>query len=543
MTLICTPIMVQDEASALRDAGRARNSGADLVEYRLDEFFSGSGGEAEISRVVRLVSESPLPCIATCRPAWEGGHYDGDEDARVSLFERLGTAFGEREKPPRYIDIELSTLARSANIRQKVRLAVEHPEQLRDLSTSLILSLHDFQGRPADLSRRLLAMRAEAAAKVLKIAYRARSLRDNVELFELLAHQDRPTIALGMGEFGVLSRVLAPKFGGFLTYASLRPETVTAPGQPTVRELISLYRFRQISKATAVYGVVGFPVSQSLSPLVHNAGFEAVGHDGVYLPLPIAEGYESLKATVLELLHYTALGLRGLSITHPHKEHILRLARESGWEVDPVAEALGAANTLAVEGDVVRIFNTDVLAVREAMGPALGGIVGKRVSIVGAGGAARAAAFALAEAGGRVSVFARAKERAERLVGEFGARLNIPVEHGDLKDAADAACDALINCTPVGMRDAPGAEETPVDVGRLAKKSPGTLVMDTVYNPVETPLLREARSAGLRTLDGVSMFVHQAAAQFAAWTGHPAPLALFERIVREVAGSESGHRA
>jgi 3-dehydroquinate dehydratase / shikimate dehydrogenase len=136
-TLICVPIMVQDETSAHREADRARDLGADLVEYRLDDVFSGSGDEQEIASILRIVAHSPLPCIATCRPTSEGGHYDGPDDARISLFERLGTAFGKDELPPRFLDVEFSTLARSANIRQKVRLAVEHPEQIRDLSTSL----------------------------------------------------------------------------------------------------------------------------------------------------------------------------------------------------------------------------------------------------------------------------------------------------------------------------------------------------------------------------------------------------------------------
>src|SRR5690606_19726454 len=133
----------------------------------------------------------------------------------------------------------------------------------------------------------LLKMHQERAPRVLKIAYRARSLRDNIDLFELLASRDRPTIALGMGEFGLMSRVLAGKFGGFLTFAGVRARGATAPGQQSLRELLDLYRFRSIGPQTRVYGVIGYPVAQSLSPSIHNAGFEALGHDGVYLPLPI----------------------------------------------------------------------------------------------------------------------------------------------------------------------------------------------------------------------------------------------------------------
>ena len=152
-SLLCCPIPVFDPAAALRDAHSAKTAGADLIEFRLDDFFHGD--ESQIAQIVDVISNSPLPCIATCRPTegGEGGSYDGPDDARISLFERLGTAFGKGEHPPRYIDVELATYDRSANIRQKINLAIDHPEQVRDLQTSLILSTHDFKGLPPDLSR------------------------------------------------------------------------------------------------------------------------------------------------------------------------------------------------------------------------------------------------------------------------------------------------------------------------------------------------------------------------------------------------------
>jgi 3-dehydroquinate dehydratase/shikimate dehydrogenase len=346
LALVCVPITVHEEAAALRDADLAKNAGADLVEFRIDEFFSGSGDEREEKTILRLVAQSPLPCIITCRAASEGGQYDGDDTDRISLYERLGTASGKGEHPPRYIDCELATYTRSANLKQKVNLAVDHPAQLRDLRTSLILSMHDFNGRPADLTRRVIQASAEPAASIIKIAYRARSLRDNLELLELPSHLSKPTIALGMGEFGLMSRVLAPKFGGFLTFASLRPTSTTAPGQPTVRELLDVYRFRSIRRATSVYGVVGWPVAHSLSPQIHNAGFEAVEHDGVYLPLPIAASddaeasYLSFKSTLLDLVEHPHLDFKGCSVTIPHKENLVRLAREQQWGMDETSTAM-----------------------------------------------------------------------------------------------------------------------------------------------------------------------------------------------------------
>jgi 3-dehydroquinate dehydratase / shikimate dehydrogenase len=526
MTLICVPIMVFEAEPALRDAAEAKAAGADLVEFRLDGFFHGTGEPAEESLVVRLVSDSPLPCIITCRPTTEGGLYDGPEPARIALFERLGTAFGKREHPPRYLDVELGTYTRSANIRHKINLAVQHPEQLRDLSTSLILSMHDHQGRPADLTRRLIAMQQEPAAKVLKIAYRARSLRDNLELFDLLEGRDRPMIALGMGEFGLMSRVLAPKFGGFLTFASLRPEATTAPGQPTIGDLLNLYRFRSIGPATALYGVVGWPVAHSLSPVIHNGRFRDAGHDAVYLPLPVPAGYEHLKATLLELIGHPRLNLAGLSITAPHKQDVVRLAREQQWSIDAHSDAIGAANTVDIrrgpDGSAVsiRVFNTDSAAVLGCVQSQVPEVRQKRVGVIGAGGAARAAAYALANAGTHVLVHSRTPANVERLAGELNQHVPVPITPVSEAELADLA--ALVNCTPVGMEDGPAPEGLPVDEGVL-RANPGMTVVETVYHPLETPLLRAARAVGLRTVDGMSMLERQAIAQSKIWLKGKAP--------------------
>jgi 3-dehydroquinate dehydratase/shikimate dehydrogenase len=564
--------MVHDLASALSDAQAAKDTGADLVEFRIDEVFSGSGDQDEEKRIIRLVSDSPLPCIVTCRPVSEGGHYDGDDMARVALLERLGTASGQGEHPPRFIDVELETMARSANLRQKIKLAIDHPEQIRDLKTSLILSTHDFRERPRDLTRRVLRMREHGEARVLKIAYRVRSVRDNLELFDLLSERDRPMIALGMGEPGLMSRVLAPKFGGFLTFASLRPQTATAPGQPTVRELLDLYRFRSIGPATRVYGVVGWPVGHSMSPAVHNAGFEAVGWDGVYLPLPVAggeerenggaeerksgseaeagvrgeDGFVSFKATVLELIDYAGLDFCGCSVTLPHKENLVRLAREKGWEIDPLAERCGAGNTLVVEragigAGVVRarVFSSDATAAVACLSEAMGQIAGRRVAIIGAGGVARAVAAGLLEADANVVVFNRSRARGERLVTEFRAAFTKAPERivaEDLTALSASRCHAYVNCTPVGMKGGSAPQELAVPVAQLKACEAGAVFFDTVYNPVETPMLKAAREAGFRVVDGVQMFVRQAAEQFQAWTGSAAPVGLFDRVARESVG-------
>lgn len=542
--LVCVPIRVRGP-EALPDAEAAQREGANLVEFRVDACFDGSA--ESIAWIARLPRTSPLPCILTCRSADEGGEFGGDDATLAELLSALRDA----DDPPRYVDVEFARYARSAAIRGAVA-----PRAGRE-APGLILSMHDLAGRPTDLARRLRAMREEPAARVLKIAYRARSLRDNLELFDILASRDRPTIALGMGEFGLMSRVLAPKFGALLTFASLRDEAATAPGQPTIANLLGRYRFRSIGRETRVYGVVGWPVAHSLSPLVHNVGFGAVGHNGVYLPMPVVAGasegragaadgtYESLKATLDELVLHPGLGLAGLSVTLPHKEHFVRWARQASARIEPGAEALGAANTLVIErgalGDLARasVVNTDGVAAAVCLAGALDDLARARIAVLGAGGAARAVAFACADTGARVTIFNRTLDRAEAVAGELGALAEGSISAAALESLDPAECDAIVHCTPMGMAGGPAPDETPLSAAALRRAGAGgrgPVVFDTVYNPIETPLLTAARAAGLRTIDGVGMFVAQAEQQFRLWVGTDSPEGLFDRLCREALG-------
>ena len=539
--------MVEEAHAALEDAALAKSLGTDLVEFRIDRIFHGEGDDDGRATALRLAAEAPLPCIITCRSAHEGGEYEGDDASRIALYEALGTA----EHPPAYLDIELSTLARSANLRQKVRLAVDHPSQPKNLSTRLILSLHDFDGRPKGLLQSLERMREEHAAKVLKIAYRARSVRDNLELFELLRHRTHPTIALAMGEAGLMSRILAPKFGGFLTFASLREQTATAPGQPTISELLTTYRFRSITPTTKLYAVLGWPVAHSIGPRVHNAIFDEIAHDAVYLPLPVPEGWESFKATTLALLDDPHLHFRGASVTIPHKEHLLRLASEDTsrqWHIDDSARLAGAANTLLVQPDgACLITNTDIVGITAPLENALGGpdaLKNLPIGIIGAGGAARAALTGLISAGADITITNRNRARAEAMVESIAQhapkrpRINIV----DLDDASRCPVRVWINCTPLGLAGTEHAEASPLSDAALDNMPADGLVFDTVYNPPETPLLKNARKRSLRTISGLTMFAHQARAQSSRWLGDTPDLtpdlATFERITNDSFASD-----
>lgn len=524
MTLIAVPISVDDTASAHARAARAAEHGADVVEYRIDTF-------TDPAAVQQLVAASPLPCLVTARAAWEGGHCDLEETDRVSLLEHAG--LGADGMTPAYLDLELAAYKKSANIRQKIGLVVDHPDQPRpDVSTGLILSTHDFETFPSDLDRRVLDMADAPACRVIKAAWRSRSLRDNIDAFELVARRLKPTIALCMGETGLPSRVLAKKFGAHLTFAALDADSSSAPGQPTLDELKNLYRWDAQTPQTKVYGVIGWPVGHSASPAFHNAGFTATGYDGVYLPMPIPPEYEHFKATVIRWLDHAPLHFCGASVTIPHKQNLLRFVEEQGGEIEPLAQTIGAANTLHKRADgSLYAGNTDYAAILGATRDKLGeDLSGKKIAVLGAGGAARAAVAGFAAEGASVTVFNRTVAKAQALADEFGATAK-PLD--ELKPFEFAL---IINCTSLGMH--PHVDATPV-VFDDAPSAERPTVFDTVYNPKETRLLREAAAAGCETINGLEMFVRQGAAQYALWTDHDPPLDVFREVLeaRLAAGS------
>jgi len=538
MTYVCVPIAVPGFEAvelALTDAARAAEHGAELVEWRIDPLDDADS-------IATLVEESALPSVVTCRSEAEGGGFGGDG---VELVRRLRAAIGGARRPMA-IDVELLRVQRDA------ALAEALDELGGGCERGLIFSTHDFEGRPADLTRRVAAMAEHPACSVIKAAWRARSLRDNLEAFELMREYRavKPVVALCMGEFGLASRALAGKFGGWLTFAALDAQRGTAPGQPTLDELKRLYRWDAVGADTPVHGVVGWPVGHSLSPHIHNAGFDAIdGCEGVYLPMPIPAEWEHFKATVGSWIDADWLHFGGCSVTIPHKGNLLRFVAERGGEVEALSETIGAANTLVVaraesgereaESVALRAFNTDYAAALDAVCDAMGKrreeLTGVRVGVIGAGGAAAAIVAAFAAHGATVVVYNRTREKADALVERFDGKAG-QVVAAELDKLCDTCVEVLINCTPVGMH--PKVDATPAE-GLFDREDrsgvlPGAgVVFDTIYNPAQTRLLREARAAGCVTVWGVEMFVRQAAGQFTAWTGQAAPMDVFERVVRE----------
>lgn len=489
-TLLCVPITAETGEAAILDMYKAEEV-ADIVELRLDYIHELDLG--------RLLAHKPLPVIATCRPVSERGRFSGEESSRLSLLRdacRLGADF---------VDIELEAWSHFKAQGKSKR----------------IISYHNFKETPANLED--IVKRLDSAdADIIKIATMAGSISDNLAIFDLLKKSQRPMIALCMGEDGLISRILAPKFGSFLTFASLSEGQESAPGQIPAAQLKSLYRFDEINEETEIYGVIGNPIAHSMSPAIHNAAFDRLGLNKVYLPFKVEDVVKFVES-------FKAIGVKGYSVTIPHKEGVLAALDE----VDELAQKIGAVNTVLEREGRLFGYNTDSSAAIFSLEPALGespegtALSGKRVVVLGAGGAARAVVFALSEKGAKVTILNRTVERAKRLAQEVGAKW------GPLSDISKMKMDVLVNATSVGMY--PEVDETPVSKEIFR---PGLVVFDMVYNPLETRLLREAKEAGCECITGLEMFVEQAKEQFELWTGKDAPTDLMRQVVLECLGEK-----
>jgi len=461
------PLIVQTVTATSMAELRARRDAvvhADIVELRLD-------GVQDLDPVGALAG-STCPTIVTCRPVWEGGRWDGDE------IDRRRVMAGAVQAGADYVDLE--------------RRAGWVPD-LRGTRTRLILSDHDFQAVPSDLGARIRAMRAQGA-DVVKVAAAVASVSDTLRFRDVVAASDDhgDLVCIAMGEAGVLSRLLPARFRSCWTYGG----EGAAPGQIPVSRMHDLFRVRDVRESTAVYGVAGSPIAHSASPAMHNAAYHAAGIDAIYVPV--------LATTVAEAAMVAeALGFSGLSITAPLKAGWLD--RDNVDSDDEPSRRLGVVNTLKRVGDRWSARNLDIagfLDPCDERGLVLGG---KSALVLGAGGAARAAAWALVQRGADVRLCARRADVAATVAADVGVRTTPWPPTGPW--------DVVVNATPVGTW--PRVEETPVEAQTLA----ATLAYDLVYNPEETAFLRQMRGAGADVIGGLDMLVGQAARQCEWWTG------------------------
>lgn len=468
------------------------------VELRLD-WLRSDAERARLLHWVRKNKPKRAAFLATCRRKAGGGKFSGDAGAELDWLSQARQAGCE------WCDLEIETLREFP------------PGALRGLGLPprVLLSAHDFRQTPT--IKRVMSLLSGEKADAIKVAAFARTIDDSVRLLKTARHS-RNFVVVPMGEVGLPARILALREGSALAYAPVA--AATAPGQVSLSELKHLYRAHQLTRRSRVYGVIGKPIGHSLSPLLHNTGFTVRKVGAVYLPFLVHDLRDFLDAI-------PELNIRGFSVTLPHKQSILPYLAEC----EPLAAEIGAVNTVVVRRDgSLHGCNTDYVGVLRALQKKLH-IKGSRVLLFGAGGSARATAFALARAGAIVGVCARretaAGELARAVGGEVVPRRALRAEF----------FDAIINATPVGMH--PRAAISPLSAGELHCR----LVMDLIYRPQRTRLLKLAAQKGIATVSGVEMFLAQGIAQWEIWTEQRAPEAAMRAAVLGALRSEEKSRS
>jgi 3-dehydroquinate dehydratase/shikimate dehydrogenase len=468
------------------------------VELRLDWLHSDHERSALLAALRRRRPRG-VTMVATCRRILGGGKLAGGAEAELYWLTQA------REAGCQWCDLEIETLR---ELPQECARCYPIPDKI-------LLSVHDFERTPP-LARSLKHAK-HGEADGFKIAVKARTLTDSLRVLRL-ANDSRDIVAIAMGEVGLPARLLALREGSALAYAPVA--AATAPGQVSLHDFQRLYRADKATRRTQIFVVIGNPIGHSLSPLLHNTGYVAAGRDAMFLPFLVENLTEFVKAI-------PEFGVRGISVTIPHKQTIMKYLAEC----EPMAEKIGAVNTVLVtKNGELRGSNTDYLGVLRAVEGKLH-LLGARVLIFGAGGSARAAAFALSHAGAEVLICARRESAAKELARACEAQV-IARRH------LSAACfELIVNTTPVGLH--PNTSVSPL----LPNELNAAFVMDLIYRPLQTELLRIAAKKKLGTISGVEMFLAQGFAQWELFTGQKPPQAPMRRALLEKLRCDERSRA
>jgi 3-dehydroquinate dehydratase / shikimate dehydrogenase len=482
---ICAVVAADSTREAAGQFRRALRE-TPTVELRLDWLKNDSERRRFLAWLRRNRPRRAV-LIATCRRREGGGLLAG------SVRDELHWLKQAAEAGCLWCDLEVETLRRLPH----------NSIRKYSLPPRILLSIHDFRRMP-----RLdpaLGARWRGQVDAIKVAGAARTIADSARLLRFAA-RSRDCVAVPMGEVGLPARLLALREGSALAYAPV--SAATAPGQVSLQELKHLYRAHALNRQTQVFGVIGNPIAHSLSPLLHNTAFIARRINAVYLPFLVRDLRDFLNAA-------PDFALRGFSVTLPHKQGILRYLQDC----DALSAEIGAVNTVVVRRDgSLYGCNTDCVGVLRALEKKLA-LPKSRVLILGAGGSARAAAFALARAGAAVSICARRGAAARELARAAGAEV---VPRRALKTEW---FDAILNATPVGMH--PDTAISPLEPGELHCR----IVMDLIYRPERTQLLKLAAKKRFATVSGVEMFLAQGFAQWELWMKRRAPEAAIRRAV------------
>ena len=484
---ICVSIFAATSDELLKKF-EATSGLADVVEIRFDYLLP-----TEARHAVERLSEdrTGIPLIATFRPREQGGGRDLTFEERVEFWNFAAGRFW------------------AADLEEDIAGSI-------DSFPVRICSHHEFTAGLSDPDRTVARLRP-IGCDVVKIAETVEDASDAVPLWKTFTDAVKTgaeSIPVAMGEAGKWTRILNLAHGAFLTYSALDPSSATAPGQIAAQELRDLYRVRELTKETRVYGILAGSTAHSMSPYIQNAAIRETGVNSVFVPLQVLDLSRFFRRMVTEGIREIELNFHGFAVTIPHKRAIMQLLDS----VDETAAAIGAVNTVLIEDGKLRGSNTDAAGFIAPLISEIDELRDCRVAIVGSGGAARACIYALSKEGADVTVFARNAEQGRALALEFGIAY---AQYDVIDEAPDFSnFDVVVNATPLGSS---GPFEDLSIAG--AKQLRGCrIVYDLVYNPVKTRLLREAESAGVRSLNGLEMLVNQGAKQFEIWNRREAPV-------------------
>ena len=485
---VCVPVVGSDAATMIERAESVVRDNP-FLELRLDYLSQPVAGLPKLKSFLEVHPEATV--IATCRRTVNGGKFRGSAVSELAILLKAADAGFQ------LVDLEVQ----SAKALKADRVAA-----LSD-RVGVILSYHNFHATKK--LEDVLAEISKYPADFYKIVSTATNLYDNAIMMEFLEANSakHEMVGLCMGEQGIISRVLGVRAGSIFTFGAAKSGEETAVGQVPFNELRDIYRIENVDAATQVYGVAGDPVEHSHSPIMMNAAFRRESVNAVYLALH-AKKLKDLLACVRDI------PIRGLSVTMPYKQDIVEALENS----DALTRQIGACNTLvrSLDGKLYG-FNTDVAGIVIPLEQRLH-LAESRILILGAGGAARAAAFGLKAKGAEVFITNRTPERGQVLARQAKAK------YLKRADIAKTSFDVIINATPVGMGS---NKQSPVEDKELNTK----YVFDLVYTPAETKLIKMARTKNIQVISGLEMFVQQGARQFEIWTGKPAPIAEMSYVV------------
>lgn len=462
----------------------------DIAELRVDCL-----NQDERLNIRKFPALSNIPCILTIRRNTDGGRFLEGEGSRIAHFAR-GLAFADtdRRKNFAYVDFEEDLNVPSLE------------EAARAFGTKIIRSIHNMNGPITNLKEKVLELR-RTQDEIAKIAFMPRNLSDITNLFkEAKKCTDTEYILIAMGPFGQATRILAPLVGSAITYTSALDNNTFSSfnlGQLDPTALHELYQVRNITASTSIFGVTGNPLTTTSSPLIHNRAYKKQGIDAVYIPIKAETIEESIEFA-------NEIGIQGLSVTNPFKEAVLpnvgQLSKEAG--------EIGASNTIVKQGQSWVGHNTDALGFSRALMEFVGrkNLSGMRISIIGAGGVARAIAYAIKELRGKACVFNRTADKARELAALYNFKW-ASLDPGN-RHILETYSDIIIQTTNVGMASL--IDQDPLDFYSFSGHE---AVYDVIYAPEKTKLLQRAEKAGCSICNGYSMLQYQAELQFKLFTG------------------------